>query len=96
MKLKDILYTNYRPNWDNKEIRITYRAITPDKMDIFAGECKYNFETKELTSLDGDVYSLEDDITKWEYDDPVVEGDTYSYEGITVWFEAVWVELTEE
>ena len=88
MKLKDVLYSNYRPGWDNKEIHISYRTVLPNGKDIFFGECKYNFETREIILLDngGDIYNLENEIKRWEYDDPVVEGDTYSYDGITVWF----------
>lgn len=46
---------------------ISYRTYLPDGTDCFIGCCKYIND--ELISLDGDTYSLKDQILKYEIDD---------------------------
>lgn len=54
---------------------ISYRKYLPDGTDIFIGCCKYI--NGELISLDGDNYSLKDNILKYEIDE----------DDLTVWVE---------
>lgn len=62
MKLKEILDHDYR--------RIMYRTNLGE-IDMLCGYCTY--EDGELKSLDEDTYSLDDEITKYEYDEDMDE-----------------------
>lgn len=60
---------------------ISYRTIARfdgNEMDIFAGACRWL--GGHLFSIDGDTYSLDDEITKWNYDG----------ECLTVYYESRW------
>ena len=64
---------------DSKIELIEYRTIIPidsDDVDIFTGECAYNDGL--IVSLDGDIYSLEDEICKYEENGRI----------LTVWYES--------
>ncbi len=72
-KLKEVLeYCNEEtPN----ELEIQFRTridADGEVQDIFAGYCRYDYETGQLISEDGDSYSLEDNIVDFatEYYDP--------------------------
>lgn len=77
MTLKDILL---KYNLDS--VNIYYRTIInlPDEgdVDIFAGACR--FDNHQLIPLDGDSYSLDDPITRYEVD-PINQV-------LTVWYES--------
>ena len=73
------------------ELLIIFRNIIVDEnhddviypMDVLAGFCKWIPETNELISVDGDTYSLEDEISHYEmmYDK---KNDDYF---LCVWYE---------
>ena len=71
MRLKHIL---------TKPALIEFRTKLPNGEDIFAGECKY---TKDggLLAMDGDSYSLEDEIVHYE-----IAELPYDQQIITVWY----------
>ena len=71
MKLKDCLM--------NKRVNITYRTFSGEE-DILVGYCRWT--GSKLESLDGDEYSVEDEITKCRWDGP---------EDLTVWYESEWI-----
>lgn len=71
LRLKDIVQ-NYDYNY------IAYRAFLSDGTDIFIGACKYI--NGELISLDGDTYSLDDPILKYDIDGNELE----------VWVDKKW------
>lgn len=78
MKLKDIVTgRNYK--------RIEYRIILPQKYgggSIFTGAARYM--NGNLTSLDYDSYSLDDDVMKYEFHRDKDGGEiltVYQYEG---------------
>ena len=74
MKLKDIL--------GDKKTYIEYRTNSPikEEEDMLAGSCYW--DGKELHSIDGDDYSVDDEISKY-----IVENDL----NIIVWYESKWV-----
>ena len=59
MRIKDIV--NYI---DENDITIEYRTYTPDGYDILTGYCRWN--GMQLIPLDGDTYSLNDEIIKYK------------------------------
>lgn len=72
MKLKDIL--------SNSPIdKIEVRTNDPFGDDMLFGFCRWT--GTELVSLDGDNYSIEDEITKYKFDEY----------GLTYWIESEWV-----
>ena len=72
MKLKDIL--------SNSPIdKIEVRTNDPFGDDMLFGFCRWT--GTELVSLDGDNYSIEDEITKYEFEEY----------GLTYWIESEWV-----
>ena len=72
MKLKDLLSNNI--------ITIEVRTFDPDGDDMLFGHCRWN--GKELVSLDGDTYSVEDEVYKFKFDNP---------SELTYWFESEWI-----
>lgn len=70
-------------------IPITYRTIiASDGTDVLAGFCRY--ENGELISEDGDNYSLEDEIIKYEMKlDNNINGTMQMH--LTVWYESEWL-----
>ena len=74
MKLKRILNELDVENClEELEIQYRTRIDTDDGVqDILAGYCRYDFETGQLISEDGDNYSLNDEIVDYvtEYYDP--------------------------
>lgn len=72
MKLKDLL--------SNKIITIEVRTFDPNGDDMLFGYCRWN--GKELVSLDGDTYSVEDEVCKFKFDNP---------SELTYWFESEWI-----
>ena len=66
-KLKEILNCLDESNTpDELEIQYRTRIDTDDGVqDILAGYCKYDFETGQLISEDGDNYSLNDKIVDY-------------------------------
>ena len=80
MKLREILQRI------NRDIPfISYRTFvslnTDDDTDIFAGACEY--KDGEIISLDGDSYSLEDEISAYEYDK--------QNNILAVWYKSKWI-----
>ena len=71
MKLKDILPDHY--------INIQVRTYDPWGDDMLFGYCHWT--GAELVSDDGDIYLIEDDILKYEFDEY----------GLTYWFESKWI-----
>jgi len=65
---------------DTEAIKIVYRTIDPYGMDIFSGLCEYR--KGELNALDGDSYSLLDEITRHEWK---------SFNELVVWYESEWI-----
>ena len=74
MKIKHIL---------TKPSLIEYRTRGPNGEDMFCGECRY--DGTNLVTLDGDSYSLEDEISHYE----ISEMDD-GLQLITVYYEAEW------
>ena len=75
MKVKDIL--------PKHEVNIMVRTNPPKNFiceDLLVGYCKW--DGKNLISLDGDSYSIEDEITKYEYED---DG------SLTYWIGSEWM-----
>jgi hypothetical protein len=54
---KSYSYIVFRCKWTDKDGKI---------YDEFWGSCSYNSKTKELTSFDGDSYSLDDLYDEWK------------------------------
>ena len=71
MKLKDIL-PNYRVN-------IEVRTTDPFGEDILFGYCHWT--GTELISDDGDSYSIEEEVVKYEFGEF----------GLIYWFEPEWI-----
>ena len=71
MKLKDILPAHY--------INIQARTYGPNGEDMLFGYCHWT--STELVSDDGDNYSIEEEIVKYEFDDY----------GLVYWFESEWI-----
>ena len=69
---------------DENYITIEYRTYTPGGEDILAGYCRWN--GMQLISMDGDSYSLDDEITKYE-----INVNTHDKILLTVWYESSWV-----
>lgn len=88
MTLGNIL-NHYVKNGADVYIPITYRTIiTSDGTDVFAGFCRY--ENGKLISEDGDNYSLEDEIIKYEMKlDNNINGTMQMH--LTVWYESEWI-----
>lgn len=67
MKLKEVIkqVEDSLQNMPYSKINIAYRQYVPEivEKDVFIGACDY--ENGELISLDGDNYSLEDEISDW-------------------------------
>lgn len=76
MKLKDILPDHY--------INIQARTADPWGDDMLFGYCHWT--GKELVSDDGDSYSIEEEIVKYEFDDY----------GLAYWFESEWIGANDE
>lgn len=62
-------------------LTIEYRTWAQDKSDVLAGYCKY--ENGKLISLDGDNYSLNDEIADYEF---IITDDGKPL--LTVWYES--------
>lgn len=73
MKLKDIL--------PNHPVDIQVRTNDPFGEDMWFGCCHWT--GTELISGDGDSYSIDDEVYKYEFDK-----DGYS---LTYWFEGNWI-----
>lgn len=88
MTLGNIL-NHYVKDGTDVYIPITYRTIiTSSGDDVFAGFCRY--ENGELISEDGDNYSLEDEIIKYEMKlDNSINGTMQMH--LTVWYESEWL-----
>ena len=88
MTLGNIL-NHYVKNGTDVYIPITYRTIiASDGTDVLAGFCRY--ENGELISEDGDNYSLEDEIIKYEMKlDNNINGTMQMH--LTVWYESEWL-----
>jgi len=88
MTLGNIL-NHYVKDGADVYIPITYRTIiTSDGTDVLAGFCRY--ENGELISEDGDNYSLEDEIIKYEMKlDNSINGTMQMH--LTVWYESEWL-----
>ena len=83
--LKDIIAEFGNKSYPFIECRCKWTDENGDN-DEFFGECAYNAETGELTSLDGDTYSLDDLYD--EYEEWVDEDEEFSDNGamcLTVW-----------
>lgn len=77
MTFEEIL-TKLNRNFELVTCRTIIDLPEGDSADIFIGVCKYiNKPFPQLISLDGDIYSMNDRITKYEVDD----------DELTVWYE---------
>ena len=74
MKLKDIL-----PDYPLKNIQA--RTNGPFGGDLLFGYCHWT--GTELISGDGDSYSVDDEISKYEFDE--------ESRSLTYWFESEWM-----
>jgi hypothetical protein len=72
---------------DDKKINfIEFRSvisIDSDDVDVLYGYCSYDGE--QITSLDGDIYSLDDEIKGYKEDGNI----------LTVYYEGEWVDNDE-
>lgn len=71
LTLKDIL--------PKHSIDIQVRTYAPDGEDMLFGLCHWN--GTELISVDGDNYSVNDEVSKYLFDEF----------GLTYWFESEWI-----
>ena len=71
IKLKDIL--------PNHSIDIQVRTYDPDGKDILFGFCHWT--GNELVSIDGDNYSVDEEVLKYSFDE----------DGLIYWFESEWL-----
>lgn len=55
------------------------------EIDVFAGICEY--ENGELTSVDYDTYSLEDELVDYE----CTYNEKFDYYQLSVWYESEWI-----
>ena len=76
MKLKDILPDHH--------INIMARTTDPYGDDMLFGYCYWT--GTELVSDDGDSYSIEEEIVKYEFNDY----------GLAYWFESKWIGANDE
>lgn len=65
---------------DKKHCEITYRTNSPYEENMLVGYASY--ENGNLMSVDGDGYSLDDVISKWEWN---------KYGDLTVWYDSKWI-----
>lgn len=72
MKLKDILPNHY--------VDICVRTNAPAGNDMLFGYCHWT--GKELISDDGDTYSVEEDVVKYNFNEDKTK--------LTYWFKAEW------
>lgn len=79
MKLKKVLEDLQRgaQGTPYKVVSIAYRTRLSERKidDIFIGLAKYDRKNEKLVSLDGDDYSLDDELVDWDitYYDPIKE-----------------------
>lgn len=64
--LKDIIDKLGNKSYDYINCRCKYTERDGTIEDMFTGCCSYDSETKTLSSLDGDIYSLDDLYDEWE------------------------------
>lgn len=76
MKLKDILPDHY--------INIMARTTDPWGDDLLFGYCHWT--GTELVPDDGDYYSIEEEIVRYEFNDY----------GLAYWFESQWIGANDE
>lgn len=94
--LKDIIAELGNKSYPFIECRCKWTE-NDEEHDEFFGECAYDNETKELKSLDGDNYSLEDLYE--EYEEWLDEDEEFSDGGqfcLTVWEHGVVKEEEKE
>lgn len=65
-KLIDIIRKLGNKSYEYIECRCKWADHDGNLNDDFFGCCAYNSETETLTSLDGDLYSLEDLYVDWK------------------------------
>ncbi len=68
-------------------VRVIYRTFGPDGEDLFAGACDYYREYNDLISLDGDEYSLWDQVEDYKYEPEAIED---GIAVLTVWYKSKW------
>lgn len=86
MKLIDII--NKESDKLNYETQIEYRTYVPDVpdgTDIFTGYCVIN-KAGEIVASDGDIYSKDDEITKYEVC-TTEDGEVY----LECYYESEWI-----
>lgn len=73
------ILTKLNRNFELISCRAVIDLPEGDSVDIFTGVCKYiNEPFPQLISLDGDIYSMNDRIAKYEIEDD---------DELTVWYE---------
>ena len=89
MKLRDILLNinNIIQLEEDFPLEIKVRTNDPFGGDMFFGLCSW--DGKNLKSEDGDSYSLDDEVIKYEIGFDFRE-DYYPYY-MTYWFESEWI-----
>lgn len=87
MKLREILDT-VQKIYPFDEIGVNYRTFDPDGEDMCFGYCsaKRDGDTYIITPFDGDDYSLDDEMVKYE-----IFTDECDDTEICVWFEGEWI-----
>lgn len=70
----------------SEDVVITYRTYGPNGEDLFAGMCAYDASNNYLYPLDGDSYSLEDEIDEFEY-----SWENPKQRELTVWYKSKWI-----
>ena len=92
MKLSEVIKEccdKYYKEQTNFMVLIAYRTfveVEGETFNVFAGAAVWDSETGVLAPLDGDSYSLEDEIKEYSVDDLELEnGDTLK-KYITVWY----------
>lgn len=85
--LKEIIEQLGNKSYPYIEVRYKWKESGKES-DIFAGACSYDNKTGQLTSIDGDLYSLNDRYVGWKEwvdDDYLESGEKQMI--LTVWEE---------
>ena len=89
MKLINAIIFEYQ-EYNFNSVKVEYRTDTPWEKDTLTGWCWVEKVGNrfEITHSDGDNYSLDDEILKYEFD--------FENNVLTIWYECKWISHEEK